>query len=152
MINETSRAEEIFRRKFETFRNLTEQLGEEKAWAEMLEGYPERQKKQMGSFIDNATLMDGFTRAIPVFKQLNMEMEVIDISNGAIDAALEVQKCCPVLQLCKEYGFDTPCHVICEMDIEATKKAFPGMKAEILSRQADGACVCLFKYERPAHS
>ncbi len=149
-MDKTNRAEEIFRRKFETFRNLTEQLGEEKARVMMLEGYPERQKKQMGSFIDNATLADGLTKAIPVFKQLSMEMEVIDISNESTDAVLEVQRHCPVLQLCKEYGFDTPCHVICEMDIEATKKAFPGMKAEILCRQAEGACVCLFKYEREA--
>jgi hypothetical protein len=36
------------------------------------------------------------------------------------------------------------------MDVEATKKAFPGTSGEILSRQADGACVCIFKYERKA--
>ncbi|SRR6266496_3755430 len=150
MVDKINRAEEMFRRKFETFRNLAEQLGEEKAWEKMLEDYPERQKKQMGRFIDNVTLVEGFTKAIPVFKQIGMEMEVIDISNRNTDAALEVQRHCPVLQLCKEYGLDTPCRVICEMDVEATKRAFPGMKAEILSRQADGACVCLFKYEREA--
>lgn len=148
MKDQMNQVEEMFRGKFETFRILTEQLGEEKAWEKMLEGYPERQKKQMGAFIDHAPLAKGFTKAIPTFKQIGMEMQVFDISNNGTDAALEVQRSCPVLQLCKEYGFNTPCHIICEMDIEATKRAFPDMKATILSRQADGACVCLFKYER----
>jgi hypothetical protein len=37
------------------------------------------------------------------------------------------------------------------MDVEATKTAFSdsGMKGGILARQADGDCVCIFKYERP---
>ena len=78
-------------------------------------------------------------------------MEVVDISNNDMDGVLEVQKACPVLSLSKEYGFDKPCHIICEMDVEATKTAFSdsGMKGGILARQADGDCVCIFKYERP---
>jgi predicted ArsR family transcriptional regulator len=125
-------------------------MGPEQAWEKMLEGYPQRQKEHMGTFIDNATLAKGFTQAIPAFKKLGMEMEVIDISNQGSDAVLEVQRRCPVLGIYKEYGLEIPCHVICEMDIEATRRAFPEIKAEILSRQATGDCVCLFKYERPA--
>jgi hypothetical protein len=34
------------------------------------------------------------------------------------------------------------------MDVAATQAAFPGMKGAILSRMADGDCVCMFKYER----
>jgi hypothetical protein len=79
-----------------------------------------------------------------------MEMEVVDISNRGIDAALEIQKVCPYLEVGKEYGFDTPCHVICEMDMEASHRAFPEMKGEILCRQALGSPVCIFKYERPS--
>ncbi len=62
----------------------------------------------------------------------------------------ELQKQCPYLEVCREYGFETPCGVICEMDIEASRRAFPEMKGEILCRQALGSPVCIFKYERPA--
>jgi predicted ArsR family transcriptional regulator len=144
----TIQAEEMFRRKFARFGTLVAQMAEESAWEKMLEGYPERQKRHMGALIETGTLAEGFTKAIPLFKQMGMEMEIVDISNGHVDAVLEVQRTCPVLSLCREYGFAKPCHVICELDIEATRRAFPGMKAEILSRQADGACVCVFKYER----
>jgi predicted ArsR family transcriptional regulator len=79
---------------------------------------------------------------------MGMEMDVVDISTPSTDAVLEVQRTCPVLDVCAEYGFARPCHVICEMDVEATRRAFPEIKGEILCTQADGACVCLFKYER----
>jgi predicted ArsR family transcriptional regulator len=144
----TKQVEEMFRKKFALFGKLVAEMAEESAWEKMLEGYPERQKKHMGAFIENTTLAAGFTKAIPLFKQMGMDMEVFDISNQHVDAALEVQRTCPVLSLCQEYGFSKPCRVICELDVEATRRAFPGMKGEILSRQADGACVCVFKYER----
>jgi predicted ArsR family transcriptional regulator len=148
MSKQTPKAEEMFRKKFETFRELAIAVGEEQAFEKMLEGYPERQKKQLGAFIDDRTLADGFTEAIPIFEKMGMEMGVYDISNLGVDAVIEVQKSCPVLAVCKEYGLAKPCRVICEMDAEASRRAFPGMNVEILSRQADGACVCVFKYER----
>ena len=79
-----------------------------------------------------------------------MEMEVVDISTPNTDAALEIQRKCPVLGISGEYGFARPCRVICEMDVEATRRAYPNMTGAILSTQADGACVCVFKYEREA--
>jgi predicted ArsR family transcriptional regulator len=148
MNNGTTRAEEMFRQKFAQFRELTTAMPEERAWEKMLEGYPERQKKHMGAFIAHATLAEGFTKALPLFTQMGMDMAVFDISTPHVDAVLEVQRTCPVLSLCQEYGLSTPCRVICELDVEATRRAFPGMQGEILSRQADGACVCVFKYER----
>jgi hypothetical protein len=60
-----------------------------------------------------------------------------------------IQKVCPYLDAGKEFGFDIPCHVICELDMEASRRAFPEMKGEILSRQALGSPVRIFKYERP---
>lgn len=140
---------DIFRKKFEVYRKIMDESGEIKAWDTLFDGYPERQRKNMGALIENTTLAQGFSKAIPLYKKIGMEMEVIDISNGNKDAVLEVQKKCPVLNMCKEYGFEKPCHIICEMDVEATKAAFTGMTGAILSRQADGDCVCLFKYERP---
>ncbi len=135
-------------KKFETFKALSEQSGPELAWENMLEGFPEKQKQRMTPFIAESTLAEGLTRAIPFFKSIGMEMEVVDISNRGTDAALEIQKCCPYLDISKEYGFETPCHVVCEMDVEATRRAFPEMKGEILCRQAFGRSVCLFIYER----
>jgi predicted ArsR family transcriptional regulator len=139
---------EMLKKKFEQFNKLKEEIGEEKSWEKVFEGYPERQKKNMGQFIENNTLAEGFSKAIPYYKQIGMDMEVVDISNNGMDAVLEIQKTCPVMSVCKEYGFEKPCGLICELDVRATKEAFPGMKGEILSAQADGDSVCLFKYER----
>ncbi|HEY7709369.1 MAG TPA: L-2-amino-thiazoline-4-carboxylic acid hydrolase, partial [Candidatus Entotheonella sp.] len=148
MHNRTSQAEKMFRQKFERFGKLVGEMGDQDAWEKMLEGYPERQRKSMGTLIENASLAEGFAKAIPLFKQMGMTMEVIDISTPHVDAVLEIQRTCPVLRLCQTYGFAKPCRIICEMDVEATRRAFPGLQGEILSRQADGACVCVFKYER----
>ena len=139
---------ELFRKKFGMYKKIMDESGEQKAWDTLFQGYPERQKKNMGPFIENTTLAEGFTKAIPFYKQIGMEMEVIDISNKNMDAVIEVQKVCPAIDLAKEFGFDKPCRLICEMDVEATKAAF-GMKGVILARQVEGDCVCIFKYERP---
>jgi predicted ArsR family transcriptional regulator len=142
---------EMFKKKFETYRKISDEQGDQKAWDTLFEGYPERQKQNMGRFIENNSLAGGFAQAIPFYKQIGMEMEVHDISNNNMDGVIEVQKVCPVMSVAKNYGFDKPCHVICEMDVEATKAAFSddGMKGSILCSQADGDCVCIFKYERP---
>ncbi len=137
-------------KKFARFRKLSKQQGPELAWETMLKGFPELQKQRMGPLLARPTLAEGFRLAIPAFREIGMEMEVVDISNRGVDAALEIQKFCPYLDVCREYGFETPCHVICEMDIEASRRAFPEMNGEILSRQALGSPVCIFKYERPA--
>jgi len=137
------------RKKFARFRELSEQQGPEMAWENMLEGFPERQKERMGPLLASPTLAEGFRLAVPAFASSGMDMEVVDISNRGVDAVLEIQKFCPYLDICREYGYDTPCHVVCEMDIEASRRAFPEMKGEILCRQAFGCPVCIFKYERP---
>ena len=141
-------AMEIFKKKFETYKKIMDKEGEQKAWDTLMEGYPERQKQNMGRFIDNDTLANGFTQAIPFYKQMGMDMAVIDISNDGMDAVIEVQRVCPVFDLAKEYGFDKPCKVICEMDVAATKKGFGNMSGGIIASKAAGDCVCLFKYER----
>ena len=70
MPEQNNSVSEIFRKRFETFNKLTKEMGEEKAWGKMFEGYPERHKKMMGQFIDNDTLAGGFTKAIHQFKKL----------------------------------------------------------------------------------
>jgi len=142
----------MFRKKFETFRKITNESGEKKAWEMLFAGYPERQREHMGAFIKDCSLYEGFSKAIPIYRQIGMDMQVVNISNKGTDAVLEVQRICPVMDLCKEYGFEKPCHIICEMDVEATKAAFAdqGMTGGIVATQVDGNCVCIFKYERPS--
>ncbi len=150
MQNANSELIEAARKKFSKFRDLRAQYGEKQAWETMLEGFPELQKERMGPLLAMPTLIEGFRLSIPIFKTIGMEMEAVDISNRDIDAALEIQKVCPFLEVCREFGLDIPCHVICELDMDATRRAFPEMKGEILCRQALGSPVCVFKYERPA--
>lgn len=139
---------ESAKKKFARFKELSDRHGEAVAWETMLENFPELQKQRMGPMLALPTLAEAFRTAVPVFEAIGMEMDVVDISNRGIDAVLEIQRICPWLEVCKEYGFDTPCHVICEMDMEASRRAFPEMNGEILSRIALGSPVCIFKYER----
>lgn len=147
-----SKANNLFRKRFIRYKKLVEEMGEPQAYEAMLEKYPQQQKALMGTFIDNASLAEGFTKAIPLLGLMGFKTEVVDISQNGIDATLEIQKVCPFLGLSQEYGFETPCRLFCEMEQEAARRAFPGLKAEILSKQAEGACVCVFKYERPAQT
>lgn len=137
------------RKKFAQFRELTEKQGEDNAWESMLEGFPELQKQRMGPLLALPSLAEGFRAAVPFFSAVGMDMDVVDISNRGFDAVLEIQRYCPYLEICREYGLDTPCRVICELDMEASHRAFPEMSGEILSRQALGSPVCIFKYQRP---
>jgi predicted ArsR family transcriptional regulator len=139
---------ESARRKFARFRALSEKHGESEAWETMLVGYPEAQKERMGPMLAMPTLAGAFRAAIPFFAAVGMEMDVVDISNRGIDAVLEIQRVCPYMEVCRAFGFDTPCHVICELDMAATRLAFPEMNGEILCRIAHGSPVCIFKYER----
>jgi|GEM_PF-708712 hypothetical protein len=150
MQNKSPELIETARKKFAQFRALCAEHGEDAAWESMLEGFPELQRQRMGPSLALPTLAEGFRAAIPFFAAVGMEMDVVDISNRGVDAVLEIQRFCPYLDVCREYGFETPCHVICEMDMEASHRAFPEMKGEILCRQAFGSPVCIFKYQRPA--
>ncbi|ARV58993.1 hypothetical protein BZZ01_10400 [Nostocales cyanobacterium HT-58-2] len=147
---DSSKALSMFRNRFAAYKKLVDEIGEDAAFERMMRAYPGQQKAFMGAFIDNTTLAKGFSDAKPIFRIMGFNMEVVDISQNGTDAVLEIQRVCPVLSLAKEFGLDSPCRVICEMEQEATREAFPGIKAAILSRQADGDCVCMFKYERPA--
>lgn len=147
-----SKAMNLFRNKFKRYKKLVEEMGDEAAFEKMMEKYPEQQKALMGAFINNTTLAKGFKKSIPLLRLMGFITEIVDISQNGTDAVLEIQRVCPALSLAKEYGFETPCRVFCEMEQEAARRAFPGIKASISSKQADGDCVCVFKYERPAQT
>ena len=48
MADQKNPGSDIFRKRFETFKELSQEMGEEKAWYKMFEGYPEKHKKMMG--------------------------------------------------------------------------------------------------------
>jgi predicted ArsR family transcriptional regulator len=141
--------QKFVKQRFADYKKNIEESGEQKAFENAVQAYVPTQKQMMGQFIDNDTLAGGFTKAIPVYKQMGMDMEVVDISNRGMDAVVEVQKACPFLDMAREFGFEKPCRVVCEMDVASTKAAFDDMDGKIVSRVVDGDCVCLFKYERP---
>ena len=140
---------DMFRKKFEDYRNITLSEGPQEAHDFLMKGYAERQKKSLGPYIENNSLYEGFKKAIPVYAQLGMVMEAVDISENGMDAVIEVHHVCPFMDMAKEFGFDRPCPVICDLDIEATIEAFEGFRGKTISCKADGDCVCIFKYERP---
>jgi hypothetical protein len=72
---EQSQAIEMFRKKFEMYKKIMDEKGEAKAWEELFKGYPERQKQNLGKFIDNASLAEGFSKGIEMYKQFGMEMQ-----------------------------------------------------------------------------
>ena len=140
---------DMFRKKFEDYRKIAASEGPQEAHDFLMQGYAERQKKSLGPYIENNSLYEGFKKAIPVYAQLGMVMEAVDISDNGMDAVIEVHHVCPFMDMAKQLGFDRPCPVICDLDIEATIEAFDGFKGRTISCKADGDCVCIFKYERP---
>ncbi|NJL36011.1 MAG: hypothetical protein HC899_04070 [Leptolyngbyaceae cyanobacterium SM1_4_3] len=145
-----SKTTNMFKNRFVKYKKLVEEIGDEAAFEKMMEKYPEQQRLLMGAFIDNTTLAKGFQKTIPLLRPAGFITEIVDVAQDGVDSALEIQRVCPALSLAKEYGFETPCRVLCEMEQEAARRAYPDMKASIMSKIAEGDCVCVFKYERPA--
>ncbi|MGK7915726.1 MAG: L-2-amino-thiazoline-4-carboxylic acid hydrolase [Prochloraceae cyanobacterium] len=139
---------QLLRQRFERFAQLRAKYGTAKALEMMRDGQTERQKQLMSPFITGVSLAEGFRRSIPIFEQLGMKMEVVDISNQGKDAVLEIQRVCPYRALALEFGLATPCQITCALDVAAINQAFPEMKGKILSQLVEGDCVCIFKYER----
>jgi uncharacterized protein YbjT (DUF2867 family) len=146
-VSQAARAQ--LRARFEQFAQLRDQYSKARALELLRERLPERQKTLMGPFIADVSLSEGFRQAIPMFAQLGMAMEVVDLSNQGKDAVLEIQRICPYRDLATEFGLSSPCEVTCDLDVEAIQQAFPQIKGRILSKLAVGDCACLFKYERP---
>jgi len=148
MSKQTNPAEAFIRKRFETFKKLSAEMGDKKAMETMFAGYTDQLKQRMAPYIARPTLAEGLREAVAEFNKSGWHMEVVDISNKGVDAALEIQKVCPVNDIHKEFGFESPCFLICAPDGPAIKEAFPELRATTLCRQADGDCICMFKFER----
>lgn len=140
---------DMFRKKFEDYKRISASEGPQAAHDFLMQGYAQRQRDNLGPYIENTTLYEGFKKAIPIYAQLGMVMEAVDISDSGMDAVIEVHHVCPFMDMAKEFGFAKPCPVICDLDVEATIEAFDGFTGKTISCKADGDCVCIFKYERP---
>jgi predicted ArsR family transcriptional regulator len=143
-------AEDMFRKKFATYKTVLDKDGPQAAWDALMEGYPERQRNNMGPLIDNMSLHQAFEKAIPIYASFGMRMTAMDISNRGLDAVLETHTVCPFMDMASELGLERPCPVVCDMDVAATDAAFDDITGKVLTRLTDGDAVCMFTYSRKA--
>jgi predicted ArsR family transcriptional regulator len=151
---ELNEAEQRFRRRqrqrLAQYLRLRDEVGQERALEILLEGYPEQQRQLMGPYITGATLAEGFGKVRERFLELGIREEIVDVSTGALDAAIEVLTVCMCRNACDELGLSTPCPLLCELDFEATRRAFPDVTVDVCHRMVDGGFACIFRYSRPS--
>jgi predicted ArsR family transcriptional regulator len=149
-----SEKEERFRRRqrerLARYLELRDERGDAAAFEAVLDGYPEQQRRMMGPYIESRTLAAGFREVRDLFAELGIREEIVDVSTPERDAALEVLTVCMCRNACDELGVAQPSSLLCELDFEATRRAFPGMAVDVHHRVVDGAFACVFRYSRPA--
>jgi hypothetical protein len=138
------------RERLERYLRLSAERGPDAAREQLLEGYPEIQRAKMGPLIDGVPLIDGFAKAVPLFAAIGVREEVVDISDETTDAVLEIALTCMCRNAYADAGLDPADArpVLCELDFEASRRAFPEMSVRAERRQADGAELCVFRYSR----
>ena len=129
--------------------SLREEVGEDKAFESLLEGYPEQQRRLMAPYIESKRLADGFREVRDVFAELGIHEEIVDVSAPGEDAAIEVLTTCMCRDACDELGATDASPLLCELDFEATRRAFPDIAIDVHHRMVDGAFACVFRYSRP---
>ncbi|MFS8201097.1 hypothetical protein ACLVWQ_20700 [Streptomyces sp. CWNU-52B] len=142
------RTRQMLRERLRRYLELEAERGPEEAREVLLDGYPQRQAARMGPLISSCSLAEGFGKALPLFEAMGFLEEAVDISTEREDVVMEVCRTCMCLAAARELGTE-PRPVLCELDFEATRRAFPEMSAESLRRQTDGHHVCVFRYARP---
>jgi predicted ArsR family transcriptional regulator len=130
--------------------SLREEVGDEQAFEALLDGYPEQQRRLMGPYIESKPLAEGFREVRDLFAELGIREEIVDVSTPAEDAAIEVLTTCMCRDACDELRLTAALPLLCELDFEATRRAFPGIAVGVHHRVVDGAFACVFRYSRPA--
>lgn len=125
-----------------------DQIGHEAAFEELLLGYPELQKRLIGPRIANQSLSEGFSSGKTAFEKLGLIDDFIDVSTDAIDAVIETLLTCMCENAMKDCGVTEPCSVLCALDQEAARRAFPEMQIQQLRKKVDGAPLCIFYWAR----
>lgn len=136
------------RDRLQRYNHISAEHGENAARDQLLVGYPEIQRAKMGPLIDGVPLIVGFRQAVTMFAAIGIREEVIDISTEDTEAVLEIATTCMCRTAADDAGVEVR-PVLCELDFEATRRAFPQMSVRAECRQADGAEVCVFRYSRP---
>ena len=135
--------------RLERYLRLREERGEDAAREELLRGYPELQRAKMGPLITGVPLIRGFEKAVPLFAAVGVAEEVIDISTGETDAVLEIAITCMCRNAAADLGQEEARPVLCELDFEATRRAFAELSVRAERQQTAGDQLCIFRYARP---
>ncbi|WP_157251303.1 L-2-amino-thiazoline-4-carboxylic acid hydrolase [Nonomuraea typhae] len=140
----------LMRTRLADYLRLREDMGDERARESILESYVRRQEQRMGTLIRDNTLAEGFSKVTRVFDTMGVHIEIVDVSGDGVDAAVEILTTCECQSTCDDLGLTEPLTVLCELDNEAARRAFPGLKVEVLRQHVRGAHMCVFRYSRQA--
>ncbi|MFC6881376.1 MULTISPECIES: L-2-amino-thiazoline-4-carboxylic acid hydrolase [Actinomadura] len=132
------------------YRELRERLGPERAREAMLEGLPEKQAARLGPAVEGERLAAGMARALPWLEAAGLVHEVVDDSRPGEDAALEIALTCTCATAAEVLGLDPRAAepLLCDLEAEATRRAFPGLDVRALAHRTGGGRVCVFRYRR----
>jgi predicted ArsR family transcriptional regulator len=150
MTEKERRFRERQRGRLARYLTLREEMGEDGAFEALLEGYPEQQRRLMAPYIESKPLAEGFREVRGLFAELGIREEIVDVSTPDHDAALEVLTVCMCRNACEDMGLTETSPLLCELDFEATRRAFPGLAIAVHHRMVEGAFACVFRYSRPA--
>lgn len=139
---------EMMRQRLAHYLRRRDEIGHEAAFEELLIGYPELQKKLMGPRIAGQSLSEGFSSGKAAFTRLGLVDDFIDISTAETDAVIETLLTCMCENAMKDCGVTEPCSVLCALDQEAARRAFPEMQIQQLRKKVDGAPLCVFHWAR----
>ncbi|RKS77042.1 hypothetical protein BZB76_2411 [Actinomadura pelletieri DSM 43383] len=129
---------------------LRAEQGPERAREAMLDGLPEKQAARLGPAVAAGSLAEGMARALPWLAAAGLVHEVVDDSRPDEDAAIEIALTCTCVTAAEELGLaaaETE-PLLCDLELEATRRAFPRLRVRALARRAEGARVCVFRYSR----
>jgi hypothetical protein len=131
---------------------LRDEHGPDRAREMALAGMPQRQAARLGPALAAPTLADGLGPAVPALAAIGLRVEFLDISTPEEDAAVEIMLDCSCRAAAAELGRETIEPVLCELELEAARRAFPDFGIRTLARQADGRHVCAFRFSRRSGS
>jgi hypothetical protein len=146
----SERMRQLLGEQLRQFLALRAEHGLDRAREIALDGLPQRQLARMGPMLANPNLAQGLAQAAPALAELGILTEFIDVSTPDEDAAVEVMLSCTCLAAAAELGQQTAEPVICDLDLEATRRAFPDLRISTLARQTDKKRICAFRFSRPA--
>jgi len=146
-MNETE-FREMMSKRLAHYLQRRDEIGHEAAFEELLVGYPELQKRLIGPRITNRSLSEGFSSGKAAFVKLGLIDDFIDISTDECDAVIETLLTCMCENAMHDCGVVEPCSILCELDQEAARRAFPDMHIEQLRKKVAGAPLCVFHWSR----